>query len=57
MLKSCFLIQPLFLYFLAGELRSLTFSVNIESYVVFPVILLFLCCLFLSYPSFANILI
>jgi hypothetical protein len=40
--EFCFLIQPAILSLLIGDMRLLVFSVNIERYVVIPVILLFL---------------
>jgi hypothetical protein len=42
--RSCFLIQFVILCVLIGALRPFTFSVNIERYLLFPVI--FLCLLF-----------
>jgi hypothetical protein len=56
-IRPCFLILLTILCLLIRELRTLTFSVNIESYVVFSVILLFLWCLHLSFSFFANLLI
>jgi hypothetical protein len=49
--SSCFLIQAAILYILFKELRPLTFSINIERYIVFPVILMLLCCLLFFYSS------
>jgi hypothetical protein len=37
-----FSMQPMIVCILIGELRPLTFNVNIENYILFPLILLFL---------------
>jgi hypothetical protein len=37
-----FSIEAMIVCILIGELRPLTFNVNIENYVLFPLILLFL---------------
>jgi hypothetical protein len=56
MAGSYFLIKLTIISLLIGELRPLTFSVNTERYILFPVILLFLWNLLFSYSSSANLL-
>jgi hypothetical protein len=50
LIRCCFLMQFAIICFLIGELRQLTFSINIERYVIFPIILLFYDVYFFPIP-------